>query len=82
MVRCAIWYHLFNSKSVKNTYEEVLLLVLKVTLLHGLFFTFLNCTNGTKSRKASQAWSGISSNLCFDCRISDQENISERASRK
>ena len=28
-------------------------LLLKVTLLHGLFSRFLNCTNGTKSRKAS-----------------------------
>ena len=25
----------------------------KVTLLHGCFSCFLNCTNGTKSRKAS-----------------------------
>ena len=28
--------------------------LLKVTLLHGCFSRFLNCTNGTKSRKASQ----------------------------
>ena len=28
--------------------------LLKVTLLHGCFSYFLNCTNGTKSRKASQ----------------------------
>ena len=27
--------------------------LLKVTLLHGCFSRFLNCTNGTKSRKAS-----------------------------
>ena len=26
----------------------------KVALLHGCFSRFLNCTNGTKSRKASQ----------------------------
>ena len=26
----------------------------KVTLLHGCFTRFLNCTNGTKSRKAPQ----------------------------
>ena len=50
---CAIWYHLYNLKNVKNTHEGVLLLVLKVTLLHGCFSRFLNCTNGTKSRKAS-----------------------------
>ena len=28
-------------------------LLLKVTLLHGSFLRFLNCTNSTKSRKAS-----------------------------
>ena len=27
--------------------------LLKVTLVHGCFSRFLNCTNGTKSRKAS-----------------------------
>ena len=27
--------------------------LLKVALLHGCFSRFLNCTNGTKSRKAS-----------------------------
>ena len=27
--------------------------LLKVTLLYGYFLTFLNCTNGIKSRKAS-----------------------------
>ena len=50
---CAIWYHLYNLKNVKNTHGGVLLLVLKVTLLHGCFSRFLNCTNGTKLRKAS-----------------------------
>ena len=34
----AIWYHLYNFKNVKNTNGGVLLLV--------------NCTNGTKWRKA------------------------------
>ena len=24
VVRCAIWYHLYNSKNVKNTHEGVL----------------------------------------------------------
>ena len=40
---CAIWYHFYNLKNVKNTHGGVLLLVklLKVTLLHGFFFTFL-----------------------------------------
>ena len=46
---CGIWYHLHNLKTVKNTYEGVLLLV---TLFHGCFSRFLNATNGTKSRKA------------------------------
>ena len=48
---------------MKNTHGGVLLLVklhvnsstlLKVTLLQGLLSRFLNCTNGTKLRKASQ----------------------------
>ena len=37
---------------MKNTHGGVLHLV-KVTLLHGCFLRFLNCTNGTKSRKTS-----------------------------
>ena len=41
------------------THERVLPLVKmqarKVTLLHGSFPPFLNCTNGTKSHKASQS---------------------------
>ena len=52
---CAIWYHVYNLKNVKNIHGGVLLLVtwLKLTLLHGCFSHFLNCTNGTKLRKAS-----------------------------
>ena len=30
--------------------------LLKVKLLHGCFSRFLNCTNGTKSRKKSQTY--------------------------
>ena len=41
VMRCAIWYHLFNLKNVKNTHEGVLLLT-KVTLLHGWFLRFRN----------------------------------------
>ena len=41
------------------THERVLPLVKmqarKVTLLHGSFPSFLNCTNGTKSHKVSQS---------------------------
>ena len=48
--RCAIW-------NVKNSHGGVLLslatLLLKVTLLHGCFSRFLDCTNGTKLRNAS-----------------------------
>ena len=59
---CAIWYHLYNLKNVKNTHGEVLLLVkllaepatlLKVTFFQGCFSSFLNCTYRTKSRKVS-----------------------------
>ena len=56
---CAIWYHLYDFKNVKNTHGGVLLLVLwsatllKVRLLHGCFTRFLNCKDDTKSRKAS-----------------------------
>ena len=51
MVRCAIWYHLCNLINVKNNHGGVL--ILKLTLLHGCFSCFLNCTNGTKSCNAS-----------------------------
>ena len=44
---CAIWYHLYHLKNIKRT------TLLKITLLNGCFSRFLNCTNGTKSRKAS-----------------------------
>ena len=56
MMFCAIWYHLFDSKNVTNTHEGVLLLV---TLLHGCFHVFLNCTNGTKSRSVSHLFKVI-----------------------
>ena len=63
---CAIWYHLRSLKNAKNTHGEVLLLAkLQVfsiqhyftksnTPLWVFFSRFLNRTNGTKSRKASQ----------------------------
>ena len=42
VMRCAIWYHLYNLKNVKNTHGGVLLLVkfTKITLLHGCFKVF------------------------------------------
>ena len=61
---CAIWYHLYNLKNVKNIHEGVRLLVkpatpLKVTLLRGCFSRFLNYKNGTKSCKASHMLADI-----------------------
>ena len=56
---CTIWYQLRN---VKNTHGGMLPLLklqalacnlLKVTLLHRWFSSFLYCTNGTKSRNTS-----------------------------
>ena len=47
---CTIWYHLYNSKNVKNTHGGVLHLVklqtkvsnfTKTNALPGVFFTFL-----------------------------------------
>ena len=62
-MHCAIWYHLYNFKHVKNTYGGGVTFskvagfkpatLQKVALLHGCFSRFLNCTNDTKSRKAS-----------------------------
>ena len=45
-------------KNVKNTHGGVLLSckVAGITLLHGCFSHFLNCTNGTKSRDASHMY--------------------------
>ena len=47
---CAIWYHLHLLKTVKNTHGGKKIIL---SLLHGCFSRFLNCTNGTKLRKAS-----------------------------
>ena len=66
VVRFGIWYHLHNLKNVKNIHGAVLILVklqaatlLKLTFLHGSVSRFLSCTNGTKSRDASQ-WPNLS----------------------
>ena len=65
MMFCAIWYHFYNLKNVKNTHRGVLLLgykpetLIKVTLHHGCFSRFLNCTSGTKSRNASNIWKSV-----------------------
>ena len=51
VMRCAIWYHLYNIKNAKNIHGAVLLLgnFTKSNTTPWVFFTFLNCTNGTKS---------------------------------
>ena len=46
VMRCAIWYYLYNLKNMKNTHGRVLLLA-------HVFWRFLNFTNGTKSRNVS-----------------------------
>ena len=57
VLRCAIWYHLYNLKNMKNIHGGVSILqpatLLKSTLLHGCFSRVLSCTNGTKLRNAS-----------------------------
>ena len=54
---CTIWYHLQYLKNVKNTHGGMLLFVPailpKIALLNGYFSWFLNCSNGTISRKIS-----------------------------
>ena len=60
-MRCAIWYHFYNFKNVRNTHGGVLLTLaasicnfIKSNIPQWVFSRFLNCTNGTKLRKASQ----------------------------
>ena len=40
VMRCTIWYHLYNLKNLKNTHGGVLKLKLNLTLLHGCFSRF------------------------------------------
>ena len=49
-MRCMIWYQLNNLRNVEIIHGEMLRLVKvnKVTLLHGGFSRFLNCTNRKK----------------------------------
>ena len=62
---CVIWYHLFNPKNVKNTHGVLLFAQLKLTFLYERFpCFFLQCTNGTISRKASHI-SWILLEVCF-----------------
>ena len=62
MMPHTIWYHLQNLEHVKSTHRRVL--ILKLTLLHGFFSSFLNCTNGTKLRNASQITETVST-FCY-----------------
>ena len=54
VVRCTIWYRLYNLKSVKNTHRGVLLFsknfnnFTKSNTSSWVFSRFLNCTIGTK----------------------------------
>ena len=52
-MHCAIWYHLYNLKNLKNNHGGV------------LFFTFFNCANGTKSCKTSHIVYYIASNVHY-----------------
>ena len=62
---CAIWYHLYNLKNVKNAYGGVML---KVSLHRGCFSLFSSCTNGTKLRKVFH----------IVCRASDMKGLAEK----
>ena len=44
---CAVWYHFYNLKNVKKQNSSM-----------GFFSRFLNCTNRTKSGKASHMLMG------------------------
>ena len=58
---CAICYHLYNVKNLKNTHRtpiaecsfEASCNFIKITLLDGCFSRFLNCANGNKLGSAS-----------------------------
>ena len=58
---CTIWYHLYNSKNVKNTHGGVLLFV-KLQAINTppwvlfTFFFFFTCINDAKSCKASHVY--------------------------
>ena len=55
VMRCAIWYYLYNLKKVKkHPRRSVTFSFPKSNTPPWVFFTFLNCTNGNISRKASQ----------------------------
>ena len=53
VMRCSIWYHLYNLKNVKNTHDPwrsvtfSKVAVTKSNIPPWVFSHFLNCTNGT-----------------------------------
>ena len=66
MMRCSIWYILYNLKNVKNTYGGMLLLVklqAKSNTPQWLFFTFLKLYKWYQSRKTSGIWFYLQNNL-------------------
>ena len=71
---CAIWYHLHNLKNVKKTkvtgfsHNFTKSNFTKSNTSHGHLSRFLSCTNGTKSRKASQtnSFTSILTEFCLD----------------
>ena len=70
VMRCAIWYHLYNLNNVKkHPWRSVnfrgVSTLLKLTLFHGCFSRFLNRRNGTKSRNASQIRSFLDACLIY-----------------
>ena len=68
---------------MKNTHRGVLLLVIlqveasnftKSNTLHGCFSRFLNCTNDTKSRKASQVKINLACEINSDSKLNQLNN--------
>ena len=58
-----IWYHLLNLKNMKQSWRSVTFT--KSNSLPWVFFTFLNCTNGTKSSKASHVCFFLQGHIFF-----------------
>ena len=71
VVRCTIWYHLYNLKNVKNTHGRVLILV-KLTLLHGYFSRFLKQSMNEKMEQipVCKPWweEELLQLMCLKCR--------------
>ena len=82
-MRYAIWYHLYNLKNVKHPCMSVEpATLLKVTLLHGCFSRFLNCTNGTKSYKASHMFHEFLRLYLYLCPSKQKEGTTKKCENK